>query len=203
MTAHPVGYDTLIALALGEPVYHETEALTSHLAACPECQRAIRLLQSARDTTQLDARAIPSAAALARVRALMPSPATPAGSPFAGLKRVFGALAFDGRQAYAAAGLRGSSDAYLLSYTQGEAALDLQIEPPSDDDGVSWHITGQIDAPDLATPAEIAVLGGRATRALTTTDAFGVFAVTIAPGNYDLLIGLGDRVIVFPEVEVG
>lgn len=203
MTEHPVAYETLIALALGEPLDHETDALRSHLAACPECQATIRLLQTARETTQLDAHALPSAGALARVRGLLPMAAKPAASPFAGLRRVFGALSFDGRQAYAAAGLRGSSDSYLLSFTEGESALDLEIEPPADEAPAHWQVTGQFDSPDLTAPADIAVIGGRATRALTSTDEFGLFSLAIEPGNYDILISLHDRVIVFPEVDVG
>src|SRR3954470_10835365 len=115
MTDHEIDYDTLIALALGEPVAIEPERVRLHLETCASCQKTISLLAAARSTVELDASAAPSARALDRVRNLMQrAERAPHAGLFGVLERVVAALTFDGRQAYAAAGFRGTSGSYLL-----------------------------------------------------------------------------------------
>src|SRR5436853_375864 len=62
--------------------------------------------------------------------------------------------------------------------------------------------TMQADAEPGPSARALERVRGRATRIDAISDEFGVFSLTIEPGNYDLLIQLGERVIVIPEVDV-
>jgi hypothetical protein len=204
MTDHAIDYDTLIAYALGHPAGLDTATIKRHLAGCAECRETVGLITGATAVIRADAAVSPSAQALDRVHSLGRELARTSAPGFlTTVKRVLAELTFDGRQSYAAAGLRGASDSYLLTYEQGDAVVDLELEPPAPETAQLWRMTGQLDTPDLAASVELVVIGGRAARAIAATDAHGVFSLAIESGNYDLLFSLDDRVIVVPGVEVG
>lgn len=205
MTDHPVTYEELIAYALDDQASAASAPISAHVATCADCTATLSRLAMVRSTVQIDALGGPSTAALARVRGLITGNASAPQLSFSdSVKRVFAKLAFDSRQGYALAGLRGTADTYLLSYRVDGGSLDLQVEPPASLDGRAWQVTGQIElANHLSEPLDIAIIRSGRTVAVATTDEFGVFAVDVAAGEYDVLVSLNDATIVFPEVEVG
>jgi|GEM_PF-2356376 len=203
MTSHALTYDELILIAFENTDLSRDDARATHIAECSECQSTLRLFEATRTTVVVDATASPSTKAMNRVLGLIEHRKPQVAALPNPVRRLFGALTFDSRAAYATAGLRGKSDSYLLSYEQEHATLDLEIEPAANKSSSVWHITGQFELPGQAGSADIAIIGGRGASIATHCDEFGVFSFAVEPGMYDLFVSLDDSTLVFPEVEVG
>jgi anti-sigma factor RsiW len=208
MNDHPISDDDLLAYASGDPVQRDNRPLAAHLATCPACAATLARFTLVQTSVRTDATIVPSAAAISRVNALIagrrqPAPEQP--SIFATLKRVVASLTFDGRSTYALAGLRGSTDAYLMRYAHDEVEVDLEIAPPGEQEIERWQITGQVSAAEPTGSFDVAFAEAGRSQPLVglLSGDDGVFFASLSQGRYDLLIRMPENVIVVPDLEVG
>jgi anti-sigma factor RsiW len=208
MNDHPVSNDDLLGYAFGDPDQTNTPDLAAHVAACPACAATLARFALVQSTVRAEATLVPSVAAMARVKALINGrglPATVRPSVFATLKHVVASLTFDGRSAFALAGLRGTTDAYLLRYAHDEIDVDLEIAPAEEQEIERWRITGQVSAAEPTGSLELAFAEVGSTQAVVDvlSDDDGMFFANLSRGRYDLLIRMAENVIVVPDLEVG
>jgi hypothetical protein len=207
MNDHPTDND-LIAYAFGDPDQRNRPDLATHLASCQDCSATLARFFLVQSTVRADATLVPSATAVARVKALIADRRQAAIEPvsiFATLRRVVAMLTFDGRSEVALAGLRGASEAYMMRYTYGELDVDLEIAPSGDDETGPWLITGQVSTAESSGPIELAFAepGGIQPVVELLSDEDGMFFANLSRGRYDLLIRMAENVIVAPDLEVG
>jgi hypothetical protein len=202
MTENHIETDMLISIALGRA----DDAAVPHLASCAECQATVSRVRAVQQTLHADAElAGPSASAIARVKSLAAAsrPATRSYSPWAATRRLAATLTFDSRASYTGAGLRGSSDSYLLSFAMDDVSLDIELEPPAGRVPAPWSLVGQLSRNDEPFPAEVVAVGDAGQPTVVESDEFGVFTMTLGPGQYDLQVQRDGDVVIVSEIDVG
>jgi hypothetical protein len=119
------------------------------------------------------------------------------------LKRIVAALVFDSRAQAALPGVRGRAEAYQLSFESDLADVDLEISPP-ESPAAARTIRGQVAPRTADRPGAAALVPAGTPQPVATVepDAHGMFTVLAEPGHYELLIRLGDRLLVLPHVLV-
>ena len=159
MNDHPVSDDDLLAYAFGKPDPRKAPGIAAHITTCPSCAATLARIALVRATVRADVALVPSAAASMRVKALIAGRARPAlerASVFASLRHVVASLTFDGRSALALSGLRGGTDAYVMSYALDALDVDLEIAPSGEREGDRWQVTGQVSAAEPAKALRLA-----------------------------------------------
>jgi anti-sigma factor RsiW len=208
MTAphHPIPDEQLLAYAADELAPDAAASVADHLSGCRDCATTVHLYRLAAATVRASDELAPSAAALARAKAIFPQ-RSPLAELLAPLRRIAAELTFDSRSgsALALTGFRGDLSAYQLAFVGGGAEVDVQLEPPAADSS-RWHLLGQVTT-DLPTPSATVYLTTPETAdravAEATADEHGVFGLTVLPGRYDLLVHVNDTIIVLPDLEIG
>jgi hypothetical protein len=126
------------------------------------------------------------------------------GIGFAGaLKRVLAVLTFDSAQqspALLAARSASAAPRQLLFSASGRD-IDLRIAPAAS----AWRLAGQVLGPDESGRVDVASEGSEpVVLASAPLSALGEFVIDgIGAGTYQLLLTLGDEVVVVPAVAVG
>lgn len=117
--------------------------------------------------------------------------------------RVLAELVSDSRDLDHAAGYRGQSTVYQLTFEAGGVEVHLQVKP-SDHPGFV-HVRGQVEVMDgdgAVTAVEFVPVGGGSSLR-TVADRSGYFSADAELGVYDLRIRVADREIVIAAVELG
>lgn len=207
MSEHPVTDEVLLAFATGELSGDQRESVADHVTGCQACMNTVAMFRSVRDVVIADAAIAVSPTTLTRIKNLMPAtPATPSiGQAITGvIRRIMADLVVDGRHPLAAAGLRGGGDGYNLVYSVGETDIDLRCEP-ADVERDRWSITGQVSLSGEPREAVIAFIpiSHDGEPALTDLDEFGMFALSVNAGTYNLIVRRAEEEIILPAVDVG
>ena len=203
---HPMLDDILIAYAAGERTPAAATPVRDHLAACAACAATVVRYQMVAAMVREGEAFAPPPALLARAKAIFPRRSS-LSELLAPLRRIAAELTFDSRVGFspALAGFRGGMSGYQLAFVGGGTEVDLQMEPPTMV-GARWHLMGQVSTAG-ATPTATVSLTLPASIALAVTEAktdeYGMFAFSVPPGRYDLLVQLADAVVVLPDLDVG
>ena len=208
MPSHPIAFEKLLSFISGQLHADEADAVAAHVAGCPACGAIVARFREVQAVVRASAEAAPSAAVLARAKALFvpprPVPGPPPRPSFGDvIRRVIGELSFDSRGAFALGGVRGSMSGYQLAFESEEADVDLQIEPP-DDEGAGWRLLGQVDPHDAGPVGAVELMPVGGERGVAAEiDAHGVFALRTPPGHYDLVVRRAEVELVLPGLEIG
>lgn len=203
-----VPYEKLIAYAAGEISGPERIAIEQALQQNPAARATLARFAAARqailadDTVDVPAATLAAAKEqftehLARLAKHHPSWLDVA-------KRVIADLVFDSRSTAALAGVRGAHQAFQLSLESPIANIDLQITPVTEPGAARWVLVGQvvIDRPETLAGVALAPTGTVDAVVTVPPDSSGMFRVSAPPGTYDLLISVGDAVVVFEKLEL-
>ncbi len=207
MANHPSD-DVLLAMAGGATMPPAGEI--AHLDDCPVCADRLTLYRLVRATLGEDARFAPTAATLARAKALLgceqrASPVRQAAEVVASARRLVAEVVFDswGVLAPGLSGVRGGLTARQLVWMSGDVEVDLQIAP-AQPAGATWSLLGQVASPDALAPASVDLLdAGGTTTAHAEADPYGMFELAAPAGRYDLTVTLAGSVLVLPGLMVG
>ncbi len=201
-------YEQLIAFAAGHLETREAESVAAfvqadkHAAGIVNAWRAVQGLVAGDDGIE------PSAAALARAKAMFAgraasSPMVPAAVGWiASIDRFIARLVYDSRLQPASVRFADNNDRITLTFETDDGEVDLQATR-SGSDRPSWQVRGQIAGSQPAR-REVAMVArdGHSPAAYMTTNEHGEFAFDIAPGSYDLLVRRGNAANVLSPIEL-
>ena len=197
--------DLLIAYALDELPPREREGVERRAQASPEVaselarvQRMIAALRSG----DLQPLAAPLHQRLRRLLTERARAERPSWID-AAAQAVLTLLA-DTRLRAAAAGYRGSDDAFLLSFSAADVDVDVRISPRARPGPGRWMLHGCAEISGEGRPVEAVLLArGDAPGALRTdSDENGLFVMEIADGSFELVLRAGERVFRTPAFDV-
>ncbi len=202
----PVPYERLIAYAVGKLPRAEADLVEAFLARNPEAAQTVERFRQTLASLNADDSVAPPTDTLERAKALFAERRVPREAPSLSwieqLQRTVAALIFDSRPQLALAGFRGGSDEYQLGYETDDVAIDIEVAPATDDDRRT--LMGQVSA-SAESRAECVVLsspGSFEPITMATPDSSGIFELNSESGVFDLLVAVGDRLIVVPNLEV-
>ncbi len=205
MASKKVTSEMLIAYAIGELSPDAALVVETHVAESPSAAARLERIRSAIQSMRTDDSTAPSADAIARAKAVFrPLPDTRRESWWNRLERVVAVLVFDGRAQPARAGYRGGEGVVQLSYESDAADVDLELVPPASADESTWTLMGQIapHAPTVHLTVALVSQSGAAASVEVGVDEQGMFTLRSDPGTFDLMIRVGDKVIVLPDVRL-
>ena len=210
MSSAKVNYEQLIAYAAGELSPEQAGQVQAYLAANPKAADPIALYKQAQAALQADQSAAPPAELVAKAKAIFASsPSEPAASWLDHLQQLIADLVFDSRAQPALAGYRGPATTFQLSFECEVASVDLEAEPLVDGSAVppdesQWRIMGQVDLrqPDSLIELALVEQGAGAKIADAVADEHGMFTLEVKAGRYDLLLRVGDKVVVLRNIEI-
>lgn len=209
MSKAKITYQRLIAFAAGELSPQERAEIEQSLASDPEAADTVARYRAAGATMQADESVDPPANVIAKAKAIFTPPRlerTP--SWWRRLEQVIATMTFDSRAQPALAGYRGSGSGFQLAFESSKGEVDLQVEPlgpPSPDpNSVRWQLLGQVNAPQTEPIAAVALVAANADEptADTEADEHGMFTIEIQPGKYDLMVQIGDTVVVLKDLKI-
>lgn len=201
-----VSYEQLIAYAAGDLDSTAADFVEGHLKQSVEARAVVERFRTVVETLRGDDSQAAPADVMARAKALFADrrvAATP--SLLETAVRVIGELVHDSRPQAALAGVRGAALAYQLSFESERVDVDLDIEPEEIGGSSLLRISGQVTPRDEADVVRTVAFVAPGTTEIASTikpDQHGVFSLTIASGNYDLLITVSDTQVVLPNVEI-
>ncbi len=210
MSNAKIKYRQLIAYAAGELPAEEAAEVQAYLAANPSAAEPVALYGQARAALQDDQGADPPADVVAKAKRIFAgAQSDPALGWLARLEQFIAELVFDSRAEPALAGYRGAAMTFQLSFECELASVDLEAEPLVDGNAVGpdesqWRIMGQVDLrqPDSLIELALVEQGTGAKVADTVADEHGMFALEVKAGRYDLLLRVGDKVVVLRNIEI-
>ncbi|MBL8877780.1 MAG: hypothetical protein JNG88_01570 [Phycisphaerales bacterium] len=204
-----VPYEKLIAYAAGELSEAERATIEQALTENPAARATLARFAAMRDAALSDnSPPVPAATLaaakqqyaehLARVARNRPSWLDAA-------KQIIGKLIFDSRSTPALAGVRGAQQAFHVAFESPIAQIDLQITRADESESSRWMIVGQIDlaGPQMLAGVALAPAGTRNAAVAAQLDAGKMFRLSAPAGTYDLLVSVGDAVVVFENLELG
>jgi hypothetical protein len=210
MSNAKITYRQLIAYAAGELPAEEAAQVQAYLAANPSAAEPVALYRQARAALQNDQGADPPVDVVAKAKRIFAAARSdPAPGWLARLEQFIGELVFDSRAEPALAGYRGAATTFQLSFECEVASVDLEAEPLVDGNTVGadesqWRIMGQVDLrqPDALVELALVEQGAGAKVADAVADEHGMFTLEVKAGRYDLLLRVGDKVVVLRNIEI-
>lgn len=205
-----VNYEQIIAYAAGMLTGAEAAKVESHLASHPDDSQTVARYRLAKQLIATDDSVEPSAAAIARARAIF---AQHTAKPnrlgwLEAVDRFIARLVFDSRVQPVALRYADVGGRINLTYETERAEIDLQAERVSQSDGAErWRLIGQVsatDSPATPKPRPVTLMTAQTQSVVTetTSNERGGFSLDVAPGRYDLYLGVGEGVVVVPGIEV-
>lgn len=211
MTRSNPNFEQLLAYAAGELPPGESTRIEAQMAVSSDTAATVARLRTTLAGMRADRGEAPSAAAIARARAIFKPVADGKLNWLDKIQQAVARLVYDSRVESALAGFRGDSDGFELTFDSEAGGIELQLEPETT--GSKWRVMGQVTAnaspapqtPGTDTPAiQVALVppGTRVAAVETDADEHGMFSFSATPGTYDLLVRVGDTVVIVPNVEV-
>lgn len=216
MTRSNPNFEQLLAYAAGELPPGESTRIEAQLAVSCDTAATVARLHTTLAAMRADRGEAPSAAAIARARAIFKPAADGKVSWLDRVQQAVAKLVYDSRVEPALAGFRGDNDGFELTFDSEAGGIELQLEPETT--GTQWRIMGQVTAntppaaethethtPEIPTPTiQVALVppGTRVATVETDADEHGMFSFSATPGTYDLLVRVGGTVVIVPNVEV-
>jgi hypothetical protein len=214
MTRSNPNFEQLLAFAAGELPSQEAAQVEAQLAMSSERAATVARLRATLAAMHAERGEAPSAAAVARALAIFKPAADRKANWLDRVQQVVAKLIYDSRVEPARAGFRGDNDGFELTVESEVGGIELQLEPEAAGD--TWRVMGQVtvsgtrQAPTHETqpaetpPIQVALVppGTRVARVQTGADEHGMFSFCATPGTYDLLVRVGDTIVVVPNVEV-
>lgn len=209
MSRQSVAFETLVAYAAGELEPKEAAEVERHLAAHPMDAETARRLQSAVAVLRSDESIAPPAETLAAAKALFRERATqqqqqPESNWLSNLQRFVADVVFDSRLRPAVSGMRGAQTGFQLSFEHELADVDIEVQPVKDGPPQTRVIRGQVSPHGDATVSQVMLTepGGHTTLASAAPDETGMFKLQVTAAEVDVLVTLGDRLLVVPDVRL-
>lgn len=203
----PVPYERLIAFAAGRLPTAEAELVEAWLAKNPEAAASVRRFQEFKRLRLADDSVAVPESTLASAKELFADRVRRseqhALSWMEKLERIVAKLILDSRPQVSLAGFRGGGDEYQLAYETDDVEVDLEIEPTDDAD--ERRVMGQVSVITGDGATKCIVLsepGSFEPVTMAEPDAHGMFELKATPGTFDLLLAVGETLVVVPNVEV-
>lgn len=204
-----VPYEKLIAYAAGELTGQDRQAIEAWLATNPDARSTIARFQAARLAIQMDDSPDVPVDALAHAKRLFTEKqARAAANRPSWLElavRTIANVIFDSRHTPALAGIRGALQGFQVTIENDAAEVDLQLQPDLGSSQRLWHVVGQInprESADAAGGVALVAPGTRDPFVTTIPDRHGMFQMDAVPGTYDLLVSVGESIMVFEKLEL-
>lgn len=201
-----VPYERLIAYAAGKLSPMEAGLVEAFLNANPAAAATVSRFREVSHSLRTDDTVAPPAKALAAAKQLYrenpPKVVNTVAAWMQGLQRALATLIYDSRPQVALAGFRGQGDRYQLAFEVDDIEIDLDVE--STTSSGKRNLMGQISGVERFRPDSVGLSkpGTLELVASATPDDVGMFKLDVSGGTFDLLIGVDDRLVVVPNLEL-
>lgn len=199
--------EKLISFAAGELSEKEAAEVASKIKNNSEAGRIVAAYINASEAFANDDSVAASETAVKRAKALFEkyqSTTKSVTSWLAAVDRFVASLIFDSRTQPAMAGYRGTAEAVRLSFECELGEIDIEIIPDNAGSTEKIKIIGQLSSDDAIDGVQVALTdsGTGAMVAETSTDETGMFVLSAEHGLYDLNLGISEKLVVVPNLEI-
>ncbi len=201
----PVTQHMIEAYAAGELDPADQARVEQHLLASPTDAATARRLQAVVRTLRTDADAPSRARVDAAIRLFRPRSPSLLEQVLGSLQATLAALVHDSRAAPALAGFRSVQEVVEVAYSADSAEVEMRCEPVVAAGVEKWHIVGQVTLADGVSGdavLQFAAADDGAERVEVQVDDAGMFSADLKGGCYDVVLIIGGRAVVIPELEL-
>ncbi len=196
----PVSLEQLAAFVLGELPPADRDQLAAAIAGDTHLTGELRRLEQIVEVMRTDDSVLPPRPTVERAIGIMAMVTSPGHSIFSSLNRAAAILAsiiFDSRAQAAVAGFRGALAGHQLGFSCPACEIDLQIAQPAPG-STSFTLRGAIDTTSGAPATHVALAHRDSSEPITQApvDEHGNFRIESGAGDFDLLIAVGDAMVV-------
>lgn len=201
----PVTQEMLEAYAAGEHDPADQARIEQHLRSSPADAAIIRRLRTIVRTLRTDAEGPSRALIDAAIRLRRPRSPGLVERLLSNLKTTLAALVHDSRATPALAGFRSVQEIVEVAYSAESAEIEMRCEPVAAAGVETWRVIGQVTLADGipgSAVLQFAATEDDAELVEAPVDPAGMFSADLKGGCYDVVLRIGDRAVVIPELEL-
>ncbi|HEB60529.1 MAG TPA: hypothetical protein ENJ06_01770 [Phycisphaeraceae bacterium] len=210
MNQKNLDYQTLISYAAGELTAAQAAEVEQILAENPAAATLVDRFRRISRAAQEDNSVTIPPSLVADLKAVFdPEQIRTSSRPrfaefLASLQRTVADLIYDSSGNLALAGTRGPGMARQLAFASDGLEVDIQLAPDGEGDDQHWHLLGQVSPPAEDQPALVMLVpqGQDNPAGEAQPDEHGLFSFTAEPGEYEIHLIYGKRLIVMPGVKI-